>query len=766
MAGLDRRDIATHLVWQKISRFPELGQEIRRELMAEMTRRARLSSDVILDPNSQLASAGLQAAGEREVSEGSDLWNAFVDCNAARLLDKHEIDEIVNLVRKRRRARALGEILNQASPSTREVWQKLDAFCELPIGEKLIPPNELLGIRTALIEHLVSGHLPFLAVAKYHLTIRGVHALKPFIIGRTDGGGRIGGKAAGMLLAMAILHPLLEPEAPDLASSISCPKSYFIRSDVFDAFKESNSDELEGLRNHKYKELSQIASEYPEVCRSCLRADFPQDIVHQLAAMLDDFGDSPIIVRSSSLLEDNSGFAFSGKYKSIFLNNVGGRSQCMEDLLMAIKEIYASTYSPEVMTYRRERGLLDYNERMCLLVQEVVGSKRGRYFFPQVSGVAMTRNNFVWSSRIKPEDGLLRTVLGLGTRAVDRTDDDYPLLISLTQPLLRPETTPRQVCKYSQRWADALDLAGEGLVRLTLKQAAALLEPSEQAKLVSVLREEELISPLFSQDVKGDEPVCLTLQGLLKGEHGFASMMKEALHRLEEAFGRPLEVEFAYDGGKIYILQCRTISQLPELTSVSLPKDVPGEDILFATGHSYATALIPDVEYVVYVDPSLYAGLDTGQERSEVGRTVGRLNHLLAGKRFILIGPGRWGTNNPELGVKVSYGDINHGLMLVELAWPVEGKIPDLSYGTHFYHDLVEGNIFPLALVLSDPTVVFNNAFFERRPKPPPGWRSAWTIQGDCLRLYNIPALCSGRRLTISMDGSHAKAVAYLGQPA
>ena len=731
-----------------------------------MVRRARLGGDDLLDQAGRLAAAGLGTAADRDLPEGSELWNALVDFNAARLLDEHEIDEIVNLARKRQRARALGELLNQASPPTREVWQKLDEFCELPLGEKLMPVNELLGIRTALIEHLISGHLPFLAVAKYHLTIRGMHALKPFIIGRPDGGGRIGGKAAGMLLAMAILHPLLEPVEPDLASFISCPKSYFIRSDVFDAFKEFNRDELEGLRVHKYKELSQIESEYPKVCRSCLRAEFPPDIVDQFAAMLTDFGDSPIIVRSSSFLEDNSGFAFSGKYKSVFLSNTGDRSQRMESLLRAVKEIYASTYSPEVMIYRRERGLLDYNERMCLLVQEVVGRKRGRYFFPQVSGVAMTRNNFVWSPRIKPEDGLLRTVLGLGTRAVDRSDDDYPLLISLSHPLLRPEASPRQICKYSQRWVDALDLEEGDLARLRLKQAAARLNLPEQAKLLSLLRGEELTPPLLSQDLQGDEPICLTLQGLLSDGRGFAGVMKKVLHKLEEAFGRPLEVEFAYERGKIHILQCRTLSQLPELAAVSLPTDIPPEDILFIAGHSYATALLPDIEYVVYVDPELYAGLGASQERAEVGRTVGRLNRLLAGKRFILIGPGRWGTNNPELGVKVAYGDINHSLILVELAWPREGKTPDLSYGTHFYHDLVEGNIIPLALILSDPKVVFNHVFFKRRPEPPPKWLSAWTSKEHCVRLYHLPALCSGKRLTVTMDGSQAKAMAFLDQSA
>ena len=201
-----------------------------------------------------------------------------------------------------------------------------------------------------------------------------------------------------------------------------------------DAFKEYNLELLEVFMNQKYKEFDEIVQEYEEVRSTILKASYPPDIRAKLTAILEEVGEHPIIVRSSSYLEDNSGFAFSGKYISIFLGNQGPMQDRLHALEMAMKEVYASVFSPDVMAYRKERGLLDYNERMCLLVQEVVGKRYGDYFFPTCAGVAVSRNNFSWSPRIKRNDGLMRLVMGLGTRAVDRVGNDYPRLVPLGQP--------------------------------------------------------------------------------------------------------------------------------------------------------------------------------------------------------------------------------------------------------------------------------------------------------------------------------------------
>ena len=145
-----------------------------------------------------------------------------------------------------------------------------------------------------------------------------------------------------------------------------------------------------------------------------------------LAVALDDIGDKPLIVRSSSLLEDRIGSAFSGKYKSLFLANRGSKRDRLAAVCDAVAEVYASTFSPDPIEYRAERGLLDLHEEMGIMIQEVVGTQVGRYYLPAFGGVAFSNNEFRWSPRISREDGLVRLVPGLGTRAVDRLERRLP----------------------------------------------------------------------------------------------------------------------------------------------------------------------------------------------------------------------------------------------------------------------------------------------------------------------------------------------------
>ncbi len=158
--------------------------------------------------------------------------------------------------------------------------------------------------------------------------------------------------------------------------------------------------------------------------------------------MLDYFGQSPIIVRSSSLLEDSYGNAFAGKYESVFCPNQGPHHRRLEELLGAVKTVYASTMSEKALRYRAQRGLLDQDEQMSLLVQRVSGVGYGSLFYPQVAGVALSRNPYVWNECIDPAAGVVRLVFGLGTRAVDRTDDDYTRIVALNAPAAPPGKRP------------------------------------------------------------------------------------------------------------------------------------------------------------------------------------------------------------------------------------------------------------------------------------------------------------------------------------
>jgi hypothetical protein len=158
----------------------------------------------------------------------------------------------------------------------------------------------------------------------------------------------------------------------------------------------------------------------------------------------------------------------------------------------------------------------------------------------------------------------------------------------------------------------------------------------------------------------------------------------------------------------------------------------------------------------------MYDSVESQEQRIEIGRVVGRLNRALASKRFILVGPGRWGSNDIQLGVRVGYADINETQMLIEVARAKAGYVPEVSFGTHFFQDLVEARIQYLPLYPDEPGNVFNEAFFAESPS-----KLASLLPGDAdysryVRCLHVPSVTAGRLLHISMDGDHDRALAYL----
>ena len=251
-------------------------------------------------------------------------------------------------------------------------------------------------------------------------------------------------------------------------AGIRVPRSWYITSDALQRFLSYN--DLEEILEQKFKGGEQIREEYPNIVQIFKSSGFPGEIVNWLAACLEDFGDTPIIVRSSGLLEDRVGTAFSGKYKSLFLANQGGKKQRLEALMDAIAEVYASVFGPDPIEYRKERGLITFHEEMGILIQEVVGTKVGRYFLPDFAGVACSNNEFRWSPRIRREDGLIRLVPGLGTRAVDRLSDDYPKLLAPGQPSLSVNATVDEILHYSPRDIDVIDLSKNTFASMSLRE--------------------------------------------------------------------------------------------------------------------------------------------------------------------------------------------------------------------------------------------------------------------------------------------------------
>jgi hypothetical protein len=376
--------------------------------------------------------------------------------------------------------------------------------------------------------------------------------------------------------------------------------------------------------------------------------------------------------------------------------------------------------------------------------------------------VAFSYNGFAWNPRIDRQAGLVRMVLGLGTRAVDRVGGDYPRMVPLSHPTLRPEATAVAIRKYSQRKVDVLNLRANRVESLPVAQLLREVTHPDLYLAMSLAEGDHLAPPPTKLSPIDPDAACITFERLLK-ETNFPHIIKLMVQTVSRAYGWPVDTEFAYDDGKIYLLQCRTLSTLQELERVELPTHVPADRIIFTAKSGLPNRIIEDLEYVVYVDPLAYGQLATVEEKLQVARIVNRLNQALAGKRFVLFGPGRWGSNDINLGVQVRYHDISRTKVLGEVAYASNGVTPEVSYGTHFFSDLIEADIVPLPLYPDEPDVVFNRDFFQKSPSVTVQIVPDFARLAHVVKVIHVPAIRQGLFLQIYLNGTKSEGLGFLG---
>ena len=630
-------------------------------------------------------------------------------------------------------------------------------------GIELSPANRV-GVRVALIRRIFSSQLNYINIAKNFIHIEDYFDLIDRIIYTSESQGRLGGKCAGLFLAKKILKKSVDSN--DLLREIKIPKSWYITSDVIHAFLRHNN--LDDVVEQKYKDIDQVRLEYPNVIQTLKNCHFPPEIVQGLSMLLDEFEDKPLVIRSSSLLEDSFGAAFSGKYKSLFLANQGSKQERLDSLMDAIAEVYASTFGPDPIEYRTERGLIDFSEEMGIMIQEVVGTQVGDYFLPAFAGVAFSKNEFRWSPRIKHDDGLIRIVPGLGTRAVDRTSDDYPILIAPGQPGLRVNITPEEIAYYSPKKADVINLKTNTLETIDMNDLLRMHgdEMPLVDKITSVYDGHHLRRPMaMNIDFEKDE-LAVTFEGLIN-DTTFIQQVKGVIELLEKTLDTPVDIEFAHDGKNLYLLQCRPQSYAEDSAPAPIPRDTPEENIVFSATRYISNGRVPDITHIVYVDPQKYSELPDKDSLVKVGRVVGILNKLLPKRQFILMGPGRWGSRGDiKLGVNVTYSDINNTAVLIEIARKKGNYMPDLSFGTHFFQDLVEAKIRYLPLYPDDKDIIFNECFLMRSNNILPEVIPEFASLADTVHLIDIPETTGGQVLQILMNAELNEALGILTDPA
>jgi hypothetical protein len=632
-----------------------------------------------------------------------------------RLADENLPDDIIlSRIQKwiqEDKSSSLVKVVESQDTSLTEIADAIRKYYHLAPEKFELPPSTIKGLRVSLLRRFFTDHLDYIRIAKEYVKLTDFYRLIDKMIFPTGSHGKLGGKSAGLFLAYHILQS--ESENNELLKNIKIPKTWYLTSDGVLYFMHHNN--LEEVLEQKYKDIDEVRIEYPHIVQLFKNSEFPSDIVKGLSVALDDLGENPLVVRSSSLLEDQAGASFSGKYKSLFLANQGTKEQRLSALMDAIAEVYASTFSPDPIEYRAERGLLDFHEEMGVMIQEVVGRKVGNYFLPTFAGVAFSNNEFRWSPRIKREDGLVRMVPGLGTRAVDRLSDDFPLLISPGQPKLKVNVSTEELVKYSPKKIDVINYSTNEFDSIPIQKLLDECKgdfPSIE-HVFSVLEGTMLRQPMaFEVDMDNKEYI-VTFDGLLS-KTNFLQQIDIILKTLQSKIKTPVDIEFASDGIDFYLLQCRAQSYVGETVSDNIPKDLPEDRILFSANRYISYGKVPDLTHIVYVDPLKYSELPDRNKMLQVGRAVSKLNKILPKRKFILMGPGRWGSRGDiKLGVSVTYSDINNTAILVEIARKKGNYVPDLSFGTHFFQDLVEANIRYLPLYPDDNGILFNENFLK-----------------------------------------------------
>jgi len=683
---------------------------------------------------------------------------------AAQHLSNREIVTCIQRWIREDRAGFLVTTLETPYASLVEIGDALTRFHHTAPGEVELPLSTLKGLAVSLIRRFLTDQLDYINVAKQYVSIESFHDLLHRLICPARGYGKLGGKSSGLFLAEQVIRR--SKEHAELFAAVRTPQSWYITSDGLHDFVHRNN--LEDVFTQKYKEINQVRQEYPHIIQVFKHSQFSPEIAKGLSVAMDEFGTVPLIVRSSSLLEDRIGAAFSGKYKSLFLANQGSKQERLNALLDAIAEVYASTFSPDPIEYRAERNLLDFQEGMGIMVQEVVGTRVGKYYLPTFAGVAFSHNEFRWSPRIKREDGLVRIVPGLGTRAVDRLSDDYPILLAPGQPGLRVNVTVDEVIRYAPTQLDVINLDNNAFETISvtdfLRQGGHQLPGLGQ--LVSVCDRDIIREPVGGHLECDPRDVVVTCNGLVQ-RTPFIKQIHALLQALEDGLGTPVDIEFASDGKYLYLLQCRAQSHTTQAMPAAIPRDLSREQIIFSANRYVSNGRVPDVTHIVYIDPDAYAEIADLQGLVAVGRAVGKLNAVLPKHQFVLMGPGRWGSRGDvKLGVKVTYSDINNTAVLIEIARKKGNYVPDLSFGTHFFQDLEEVRAEGKIIYPDDEGIIFNHQFLTQSPNVLSSVAPEYAALENCVRVIDVPRVTRGKVLRVLMNADLEEAVGILADPA
>ena len=496
------------------------------------------------------------------------------------------------------------------------------------------------------------------------------------------GKGSLGGKARGLAFVANLLQrlPNLHKKFNDV--SIFVPQTLVVTTEGFDAFVEENN-----LRSFAKSDAPD-----EQIAKIFHRAKFPQWVAEGLRGYLECIN-YPLAVRSSSLLEDAQFHAYAGLYRTYMLpNNHSDLAIRLDQLINAIKLVYASTYFRDPKAFSKRIGHRTEEEKMAVIIQQLVGERYGNYFYPTLSGVAQSHNYYPFA-KMKPEEGIATVALGLGKTVME---GGKALRFSPRYPQLLPQrSTVEDILENSQQVFYTLNM-GEDSPKAGILEDAYLVKRD-----VSEADEEAPVKLLASTYIPAEHRIrdsahmpgyrVLTFAQILKyRQFPLAEMLSEVLILGQEGMGCPVELEFTVNmprdpdrRSQFAFLQLRPMTARAELLQVEISDDEIAGSFCFSS-HALGNVERHDMADILFVKPDGFDPAKTPQIAKEIGELNAGL--LRESRKFLLVGPGRWGSADRWLGIPVSWAEICGVGAMVETA-SSELKA-DPSQGSHFFHNI------------------------------------------------------------------------------
>ena len=490
------------------------------------------------------------------------------------------------------------------------------------------------------------------------------------------GSGSFGGKAQGLASIAGVLKTEFDHGNFE-GITVDIPAFTVLRTDIFDAFLKQN-----GLEEIAYSDRDDdfIAHEFQ-------KASLPVEIVGDLRALISQVH-SPLAVRSSSLLEDALFQPFAGIYATKMIpNNQPSPDERFRKLTEAIKLVYASTFSSSAKDYIKATGRPPQDEKMAVVIQEVIGRRFGDRFYPQVSGVARSYN-FYPTGRSKPEDGVVSLALGLGKTIVDggKCWTYSPRSPSATPPYSSIDELMEQT--QSRFWAVNMGKppAYDPIRETEYLAEPGLLDAEKDGTLCNIASTYDPRSDRLSSGLAVQGPRVVNFSGILAHrEFPLNDIVQHMLTMSQRALGAPVEIEFAatLDPARVGFLQVRPMVVSDEEVDIR-ESELEGDHLLVASERVLGNGVVEGIKDVVYVKPEEFESRHTQAIAVEL-ETINR-NLLGEGRPYLLIGFGRWGSSDPWLGIPVNWGSVCGAKVIVEATLPKMDI--ELSQGSHFFHNL------------------------------------------------------------------------------